>query len=301
MAEMKNLPSGSRRACRGTLTHDFDDLLGNPKAMYTAVIFNPVPGPPMNKNTRLRFRYWLRGSDTLRVQIYSLTNGYHRHLVLTGLPQNQWEDATVDMTVARRPDGTGGPLSEHERIDDIQFYAEPTADLMIDDIVLYDAAAKDEKRPFPRHVHFAAGFDTGQQGKNWPGNFEIVPDKGYFWRAARSVENPDRQAPWIRLNLRGERPMGDRTHLSFRYRLSGADSLRVVLANRTQQCDHGIELKDLKKNEWHETTVDFGEAERQDGGRGGPKRGDRVDEVHFTFPKGAELLLDDLLLYEPGD
>ena len=71
------------------LTHDFDDLLGNAKAMYTAVIFNPVPGPPMGKNPRLSFRYWLKGTDTLRVQIYSLTNGYHRHLVLTGLPQGR--------------------------------------------------------------------------------------------------------------------------------------------------------------------------------------------------------------------
>ena len=43
-----------------------------------------MPGPPMGKNTRLSFRYWLKGTDTLRVQIYSLTNGYHRHLVLTG-------------------------------------------------------------------------------------------------------------------------------------------------------------------------------------------------------------------------
>jgi hypothetical protein len=56
--ELKNLPPNSRRACRGTITHDFDDLLGNPKAMHTAVIFNPVPGLPMGKNPRLSFRYW---------------------------------------------------------------------------------------------------------------------------------------------------------------------------------------------------------------------------------------------------
>ena len=29
-------------------------------------------------------------------------------------------------------------------------------------------------------------------------------------------------------------------------------------------------------------------------------KGDRVDEVHILLPKGAELLLDDLLLYEPA-
>src|SRR6186997_219715 len=114
-AETKNVPHGSTRACRGVLTHDFDDLLGDPRAMYTAVVFNPVPGPPMGPNTRLSFRYWLKGTGSLRVQIYSLTNGYHRHLVLTGLPQERWEAATVDMTQCRRPDGTGGPLAEDER------------------------------------------------------------------------------------------------------------------------------------------------------------------------------------------
>ena len=48
--------------------------------MYARVIFNPVPGPPMGKNTRLSFRFKLHGTDTLRVQLYSLTNGYHRYL-----------------------------------------------------------------------------------------------------------------------------------------------------------------------------------------------------------------------------
>ena len=124
-AETANVPPGSRRACRGVLTQDFDDLQGDMKTMYTAVIFNPVPGPPMGKNTRLSFRYWLKGTDTLRVQIYSLTNGYHRYLSLTGLPQGRWQSATVDMTQCRRPDGSGGPLSEDERIDDIQFYVDP--------------------------------------------------------------------------------------------------------------------------------------------------------------------------------
>ena len=96
--ETDNLPLGSKRACRGVLSNDFDDLQGDPSAMYTAVIFNPVPGPPMGKNPRLSFRYKLKGTDTLRVQIYSLTRGYHRYLSLTRLPQDRWESATVDMT-----------------------------------------------------------------------------------------------------------------------------------------------------------------------------------------------------------
>ena len=246
--ETKNLPPGSRRACRGVLTHDFDDLLGNPKAMETAVIFNPVPGPRMGKNTRLSFRYWLAGTGRLRVQIYSLSNGYHRHLILENLPQRRWESATVDMTAARRPDGTGGPLSEGERIDDIQFYADPDAELIIDDIVLYDAAPAGEKRPFPKRILFSGGFDSGKQGKEWPGDFAIVPNKGVVGHAAGSANNSETGSPWIRLHLRGERLLDEKGHLSFRYRLSGADSLRVRIVRHSSKEGHSIELKNLAKD-----------------------------------------------------
>jgi inosine-uridine nucleoside N-ribohydrolase len=298
-AETKNLPPGSTRACRGVLTHDFDDLLGHTKAMYTAVIFNPVPGPPMGKNTRLSFRYWLKGTDTLRVAIYSLTNGYHRHLVVTGLPQGQWQAATVDMTLARRPDGTGGPLSENERIDDIQFYADPTAELLIDDVVLYDAALPGEKRPFPKHIHYRAGFDTGQKDKHWPGDFEIVADKGTFWKAVRSVPHPGGDANWVRVHLRGERTMGAATQLTFRYRLTGADSLRVVLRNSKTKDEYAATIKGLRKDEWAETAVDFSAGRGGDGSLRTLRAGDRVDEIQFLLPRGAELHLDDLLLTVP--
>jgi inosine-uridine nucleoside N-ribohydrolase len=295
--ETANVPPGSRRACRGVLTQDFDDLQGDMKTMYSAVIFNPVPGPPMGKNPRLSFRYWLKGTDTLRVQIYSLTKGYHRYLSLRNLPQEKWQSAAVDMTAARRPDGSGGPLSEDERIDDVQFYVDPRAELLIDDIVLYDAALPGEKRPFPKRILFTGWFDTGKQGKEWPGTFEIVERAGNFWKAAKSVDTSDLGAPWLGLHLRGERPAGEATQLFFRYRLSGATSLRVRLVNRTARDTHTVELKDLTTGKWSDTTADFSADSRRDK----PHAGDRVDKVHFLLPKGAELLVDDVLLYEPGD
>jgi hypothetical protein len=55
-AETADVPPANARACRGVLTQDFDDLQGDMKTMYTAVIFNPVPGPPMGKNPRVSFR-----------------------------------------------------------------------------------------------------------------------------------------------------------------------------------------------------------------------------------------------------
>ena len=299
--ETANVPPGSKRACRGVLTQDFDDLQGDMKTMYTAVVFNPVPGPPMGKSPRLRFRYWLKGTSTLRIQIYSLTNGYHRYLSLRGLPQEKWETATVDMTAVRRPDRSGGPLSENERIDDVQFYVDPRAELIIDDIVLYDEATPDEQRPFPKSAYFTGWFDTGKQGQEWPGTFEIVDKAGSVWKAARSVDNPDGGAPWIRLQLRGERPLGETTQLGFRYKLSGTDSLRVLLVNSKSRKTHTVELKNLKQDLWSETTADFtAESRGSDGASNKPTPGESADEIHFLLPKGAQLLLDDVLLYEPG-
>ena len=212
--------SSSARACRAVLCRDFDARMGNQQTIYRAVVFNPVPGPPMGPNTRLSFRYRLEGTDTLRVQIYSLTNNYHRHLTLRDLPQGRWQSATVDMTEARRGDGTGGPLAQDERIDDIQFYVEPGADLTIDDIVLYEAAVRQESRPFPKRIHFTAWFDTGQHGREWPGDFRIVPhEKPRTWKAARSVANEGTGSSWIRLCLRGMRPLSRHTTIRFRYRL----------------------------------------------------------------------------------
>jgi purine nucleosidase len=296
-AEKAITPPGRGRACRGVLTLDFDDLQGQMKTMYNAVVFNPVPGPPMGKNTRLSFRYYLKGTDTIRVQLYSLTKGYHRYLSLEKLPQEKWQYATVDMTEMRRPDGKGGPLVENERIDDIQFYIDPKAEIIVDDIVLYDAAPPEEKRPFPKNIHYTGWFDSGKQGKEWPGNFDIVQKQGYFWHAAKSVVNAETGEPWIKLHLRGERPLGEVTQLVFRYQLTGADTLKVALSNRTAKENQTVELKGLKKGEWAEATVDFS----ADAKPAKPKKGDKADELQFLLPKGADLLLDDVLLFEPGE
>ena len=292
--ETENVPPGSRRAARGTLANDFDGEMGDPSRVHTAVIFNPVPGPPMGQHTRLGFRYWIRGADHLRVQIYSLSRGYHRHLTLLDLPQDVWRSATVDMTAARRPDGSGGPLAEDERIDDIQFYTDSAAELIIDDIVLFDAAPPDETEPFPRRPIFCGWFDTGRHGREWPGDFEIVRHEApRTWKAARSLLNRDIDLPWIRVHLRGERPLGERTRLSFRYRLRGADSMRVSLvqpltARETRVARTSLEV-DAIEGTWGRKTLDFAAAPGT------------AEEIHFVLSRGAELLLDDVLLYEPGE
>ena len=256
---------GASRVCKGTSSKDFDDKMGDPAKRYTAVIFNPVPGPPVGPSTRLAFRYKLRGTDALRVQIFSLTNNYHRRLRLAGLPQDEWRDVCVDMTLLRRPDGSGGPLSENERIDDLQFYVDPSAELWIDDLVLFEAGHGSE--PFPGRVIFTGGFDTGAQGKEWPGEFEIVPhEKPRTWKFARS------KAGRLRVDLRGERPAKDGR---VRVRVRRRGPARLTIGTST------LELGGPDAD-WTLHDLPFASA-------------GSLKEVLFT----GEVDVDDLLIYEP--
>jgi hypothetical protein len=72
--------------------------------------------------------------------------------------------------------------------------------------------------------------------------------------------------------------------------VKNADSMQVALVNRKSKEQHILDLKGLRKDGWAETTMDFTKQARA---------GQRVDEIQFLLPKGAELLVDDLLLYEP--
>jgi hypothetical protein len=284
--ETRDVPTPGGRACRGVLTQDFDDRQGDMKTMYRAVIFNPVPGPPMRANTRLRFKYKLTGTDTIRVQLYSLTNGYHRYLSVSGLEQGKWLEGCVDMTQMRRPDGTGGPLARDERIDDIQFYIDPRAELLIDDIVLYDAALATEKRPFPKRVVFTAWFDTGKQGKEWPGDFEIVNhEKPLTWKAAKSVVGPDGK-PLLRVGLRGERRLDERTELTFRYHFKGEGEIAVELASTGKDKPNPRQMFKPVVGQWGEMTLKFASGKAAS-----------ANAIAFILPDKSELIIDDVLLY----
>ena len=48
----------------------------------------------------------------------------------------------------------------------------------------------------------------------------------------------------------------------------------------------------MDKDTWTETTIDFGP--------GNLRPGAQVDELRFLLPRGAEMLVDDVLLFEPG-
>ena len=280
----------SPRVCQSVLTQDFDDRQGETKTMYQAVIFNPVPGPPMGPNTRLKFHYKLTGADTLRIQLYSLTNGYHRYLSVSGLEQEKWLEGCVDMTQMRRPDGSGGALAADERIDDIQFYVDPRAEVLIDNIVLYDAAVADEKRPFPQRIVFTGGFDTGKQGKEWPGTFEIVehvaPRKGKF---AQAVKQDDGKQ-LLSVSLRGERSLGGKAELTLLLRNVNPEPVALQLRNKGKVviARHENITANHKTGEWTAVKLQFD-----------LPADSKVDEVRLESTGDNIFGIDDLLLYVP--
>jgi hypothetical protein len=278
------------RAWRSRTARDVDPKQKD--ANLNAVMFNPVPGPPMGKNPRLSFRCRLVGSDKLRVQIFSLTREDNYSIVLANLPQNQWQATTVDMTKLVRNDGAAGHLSEDERIDDIQFYVEPSAQVIIDDIVLYDAAGEDEKEPFPSRIIFTGWFDTGEQGKEWPGEFRIVPhERPRTWKMAASVINDQTKKPWLRIGMRGQRPLTENLRVRFKYKLSGTANNPgdVALVDHATGKSRRAMLKNLVVGEWAQLVADLNAREPQ-----------TADEIHILLPAGARMFIDDLLLYEPG-
>lgn len=293
LAPSLSLSVPNRHACRATETKDFDDKMGDPTKLWKAVIFNPVPGPPMGSSTRLHFRYKLQGTDTLRVQIYSLTKNFHRHLTLTNLVLGTWQTAAMDMTRARRPDGSGGPLSQDERIDDIQFYISPEADLWIDDIVLYERLHDFKRQRFPARIVFTGWFDTGQQGQGheWPGDFLIEKHSPpRTWKFARSVPDPQTNRPWIRLGLRGARPLSARDLLSFVYHVSAPGPIEIALEHSATAQRWTASLKAPVHGSWRIGSVQFDKI----------PQGALADQISFRTGEGIELFLDNVLLYEPG-
>ena len=65
------------------------------------------------------------------------------------------------------------------------------------------------------------------------------------------------------------------------------DEIGFVTWSAKQKSNAWIWLRGLKKGEWAEATADFGTLKGA------------IDEVQFALPKGAELLVDDVLFYEP--
>ena len=291
--ELKDLPPGGRRACRAVLTQDFDDRQGDAQ--------DDVPGGHLQPRSR-------PADGAEHAALLPLQAARHEHAARAALQPHQ---RLSPLSVADRPAAgqMGGRHGRHDRR-----CAGPTAaaarsrptsgsttssststrepSCLIDDVVLYDAAAKDEKRPFPKRILFTGWFDTGKQGKEWPGEFEIVPhEKPRTWKSAKSVPSDasDKPGNWIRVGLRGERRLGNKCELRFAYQLTDEGPIAVELFRKNAVVSGSKhEIKDVAVGKWAETVVQFDFADSS---------GDKLaaDEIRFlALPGKSTLKVDEL-------
>ena len=87
------------------------------------------------------------------------------------------------------------------------------------------------------------------------------------------------------------RPLAAQMRLRYKYRLRAAANAAVEIAVVDQATGKSRRalLKNLVVNEWAQAAADL------DGK--GPQF---ADEIHILLPVGAQMFVDDLLLYEPG-
>ena len=102
------------------------------------------PPRPVGARTQLRFRYHLTGAQRLTVQVFDVTDQDNRHVRLDDLVEGAWTTQYVDFTHdGPRNDGSDTPFAAGHKVDDLFFFVEPdgdeTAELIVDEVVLYDA------------------------------------------------------------------------------------------------------------------------------------------------------------------
>jgi len=283
---------------------------------------NPVPGPRMGKVNKLYLRYRLSGTDTAQLQHFNLSKEDNHHMVVAGLTQGKWSEATLDFTArSRRNDGSPGAMAEGDRMDDFKMLLGKAGDgksyqLLIDDVIFF---AEDPSRaaegpapadePFPNRVILLAAFDTGEKEKYWPGDFEIVEGArapaGTYWRAARAVPRKDSKGKWIRIQIAPPRPVGETTRLRFRGHPTGVAALTVQVFDLTAMDNRHVVLRDLKQDAWSTFQVDFTrDSRRNDGSDGRFTAGNKVDDLFFFVEpapgKEGDLVIDEVVLYDAG-
>lgn len=81
----------------------------------------------------------------MTVQVFDTTDRDNRRIDLPDPERGAWTTRYLDFTRdARRNDGSDTPFSAGHGVDDLFFFVEGDADLLVDEVVLYDAGESAE-------------------------------------------------------------------------------------------------------------------------------------------------------------
>lgn len=305
-AETKDIPKypGNVTALRGRGPYE--------KFAGLMVGMNPVPGPMMGTVNQMYCRYRLVGATEATFQHFSLSSSDNCNIRVSGLAEGEWSEATLNFTRdSRRNDGSPGAFKKGERMDDLKIFVGKggdgkTYEMVIDDVIFFatEPDLPPETEPFPNRVIFLAAFDTGvdaaSRAKFFPGEFEVASGakapKGSYWSAAKGVAGEG--GTRVRLDLAPPRHVGANTKLRFRYWVKGASAMKVVLHDATANADRTVELKDIKQGDWATQYATFSQKEEIPGGGKFPTAS-KVDRLDFVVSgEGAELYVDEVVLFD---
>ncbi len=93
---------------------------------------------PSGPNTKIRFRYWIKGPDMLAVRVHDATADRDVGPAMLGCPQGQWRTQYFSLSRDERTD-KGEPMPAGSLLDSVSFDCPLGGELYIDEVVLFDA------------------------------------------------------------------------------------------------------------------------------------------------------------------
>lgn len=268
---------------------------------------SPVYRPRMGKNNSVYFRYYLTGTDKIRLDLFNWTTGQVHRTVIEGLERNKWAEATADFSSAKSVNGA--LIAAGERMEQLLF-AVGDGELLVDDVICFtndpDAGGSPPDEPFPRRVIEVWGFDVMDDYHPWThDHFMVVRSGGKLkndWGSAKTLKQQNRDSKRVRLVIAPPLPVGDATRIRFRYDISGTDSLRVMIFDLTDADNRTNDLIVAGQDDWYWADLDLTRATKNDGNQTPFSAGNLVDDIFFLPAFGArsavELFLDDVILYD---
>jgi hypothetical protein len=274
----------------------------------------PAYYPRMGGKDFIYFRYFLKGTTSIDLQLLIRDKNFCGQSRLTGLTEGIWSEATVDLG---RVTGTpGDSIVEGERMDGLVMTIHPEhqgagCELIVDDIICFSDDQLAEPlsgEPFPERVICLWGFDVLDYYHPWTHRDYWVLREGEMvgndWGVAQALPRENRPGKQVRLIIDPPQQVGAETRLRFRYFLKGTSSFQVQIFDLTDGDNRHIILKDIEEGRWRFAELDFTrDGIKNDGDQTLFRAGNLVDDIFF-FPldagEDAELLIDDVVLYDAG-